>query len=172
MMQKSHPKGANEVKKMNVLQKLKDEQQNRYGSVPVLAAEELADPAELERLVAWQMWGPILTLRPSVGASLGAFGNGRCCEPDWEAVRPARRRQPGRAAAQPASKTDKGRDELAEVLRRLDLTMASVRTPAKYLVLKYLRMGIIDLDQIVDVDMRGAAELHLRARHLRAHIAA
>ena len=35
---------------------------NRYGSIPDLPYEELADPAELERQVFIREWGPILQL--------------------------------------------------------------------------------------------------------------
>ena len=41
----------------------------------------------------------------------------------------------------------------------------------KYLVLKYLNMGIIELDHIVDADMQALARLYLRARHLRKQVA-
>ena len=37
---------------------------NRYGSVPGLDDEELADPDELERQVLREEWGPVLMLPP------------------------------------------------------------------------------------------------------------
>lgn len=41
---------------------------------------------------------------------------------------------------------------------------------AKYLVLKYLRMGIIELDHVIDSDMAALARRHFQARRLRAEI--
>jgi len=41
---------------------LKVEQGVSYGSVPGLDDDELADPAELERWMMIQEWGPILVL--------------------------------------------------------------------------------------------------------------
>ncbi len=35
---------------------------SKYGSVPGLDDEELADPEELERMVEWELWGPVLAL--------------------------------------------------------------------------------------------------------------
>ena len=63
------------------------ERPDRYGSVPGLDDEELADPEELQRWVTFQEWGPILALpvkrrhrwiRPTVDElghlDYGAFG--------------------------------------------------------------------------------------------------
>jgi hypothetical protein len=138
-----------------------------FGSIPDLSADELADQEELERMVAWQMWKPLLTLRPAVGPSLSAFVGGRCCEPNWAAVRPVVYRRRARRAPQGLHEADQLRDELSETLKRLSLAMASVKSPAKYLVLKYLRMGIIELEQIADTNMQAAAKLYLDARRLR-----
>ncbi len=46
-----------------------------------------------------------------------------------------------------------------------------LKTRAKYTVLKYLKMGIIELEHIVDNDMRALARLYLRIRRLRKEIA-
>ena len=41
---------------------------------------------------------------------------------------------------------------------------------AKYMVLKYLKMGVIELGQIINADMLALARLYLRARRLRDEI--
>ena len=65
----------------------REQQRTRYGTLADLPDEELADPAELERVMHKEMWGPILTLprqryerriRPGFdedgGVEWGAFG--------------------------------------------------------------------------------------------------
>ena len=51
-----------EVEDVPVSALLHEERRNRYGSVPGLDDEELADPAELERQVYLQEFGPVLAL--------------------------------------------------------------------------------------------------------------
>jgi hypothetical protein len=51
------------------------------------------------------------------------------------------------------------------------LSTVSERLPrAQYRVLKYLRMGVIDLDHIGDLDMLAVAKLWLRVQRLREEI--
>ena len=50
--------------------------------------------------------------------------------------------------------------KLADVLRRLDVAMASVAAPAKHLVLRYVRTGIIRVDHVADRGMRAAATFY------------
>ena len=45
-----------------------------------------------------------------------------------------------------------------------------IRTPAKYLVLKYLQMGIIEVRHIVNQDLTALARLYLRAGRMRQEI--
>ena len=67
-------------------------------------------------------------------------------------------------------KTDKLREELRDALIRLRSVNSRVKDRRKYLVLKHVRMGLLDLDQIVDDDMWNLARLDLRARKLRREI--
>jgi hypothetical protein len=53
----------------------------------------------------------------------------------------------------------------------LSIVNERIETRAKYLVLKYLRMGIIELEHIVNNDMLALARLDLRARKMRTEIA-
>ena len=76
---------------------LRREAKNRYGSVPGLADEELADPDELERQVYRQMFRPVLELpveghhgsiRPTVDQD-GRLDFGAFATVDFERERPA-----------------------------------------------------------------------------------
>jgi hypothetical protein len=46
-----------------------------------------------------------------------------------------------------------------------------VKPRAKYTVLKYLKMGIIELEHMADNDMRALGRLYLRIRWMRKEIA-
>jgi hypothetical protein len=146
------------------------ERQNRYGSVPGLDDDELAEPAELERQVVLQEWGPILALpvryeprgvRPAIDeegrVDWGAFGT-----VDFSRVRPD--------FDKARYKADKLREELRNVLIMFSIVKERLPGKAKYLVLKYLRMGVIDEEDIVSWDMWALAELDRRARYLQQRI--
>ena len=143
---------------------------NRYGSVPGLDDSELADPVELERHVYQQEFGPVLVLPVKDGKSWiqpvvdesGGFDWGAFGTVDFDRIR---------------GEMDKARykaDKLCEQLKDL-LIMVSIvkeRLPgkAKYLVLKYLKMGIIGLEHFVDYDMLALSKLFLRAERLRGEV--
>lgn len=60
------------------------DKKNRYGSVPGMRDNELASPAELERVVVWYEWQPVLALRPQWRQGRIPYdGMGAI---DWEAV--------------------------------------------------------------------------------------
>ena len=146
------------------------ERQTGYGSVPGLGDSELADPEELERQVFVQDWGPILAL-PVIGSDGGIrptrdeFGHlehGAFGTVDFERL---------------YGSFDKARykaDKLKEQLRNtlITLSIISERLPgrAKYQVLKFLDMGIIDFDHIVNEDMQAMARRHLQAKRLQREI--
>ena len=142
---------------------------NRYGSVPDLDDEELADPAELERQVFLQEWGPVLRLpvrgrrsgyRPEIdedGVEFGAFAT-----VDFERTMPPRDKI--------ACRIEGLREELRNTLVMLAMIRDRMPGRAKYLVLKYLKAGIIDLDHIVDEDMRWLARYYERVRRIRDQI--
>ena len=149
---------------------MRREQTNRYGSVEGLDDDELADPDELERQVFIEEWAPILALpwkprrsdiRPTIDESghvdWGAFGT-----VDFE------RKRGGFDRAR--YKAERLREQLGD--KQIMLSIVSYRLPgkAKHLVLKYLRMGIIDLDHIVNHDMVAIAKLYLEMERLRKEI--
>ncbi|MBL7184991.1 MAG: hypothetical protein ISS70_01585 [Phycisphaerae bacterium] len=150
---------------------LRRERKNRYGSVPGLDDSELAGPDELERQVLRQEFAPVLALpvsggrcsmRPNIeqdgSVDWGAFGTVDFdrCSGGFDKVR---------------YKADKVREQLKNLLILLGIVNERIKTRAKYLVLKYLRMGIIELEHIENNDMRALARLYLRARRMRTEIA-
>ena len=149
---------------------LKRERKNRYGGVPGLDDSELANPDELERQVYRHELAPILalpiqgnrcSLRPAIDedGSLcwGAFGT-----VDFERMYPFNK---------VLYKADKLREQLKDVLIIFSIVNERIKSRAKYLVLKYLKMGIIELEHIVDNDMRALARLYLRIKRRRKEIA-
>ena len=150
---------------------LRRERGNRYGSVPELPDEELADPEELERQVYIAEFGPVLALpvrgarwdiRPAVdetgGIDWGAFGT-----VDFERSRPP--------FDKARYKEDRLREELKDVLIMVGTAARHVRVGARRLVLRHLRQGHISLDDIEDKDMLALAGLHLRVWRIQDEIA-
>ena len=149
---------------------LRRECRSRYGSVPGLDDAELADPDELAREVMLEEWGPVLALptkgksngiRPVVdeagGVDWGAFGT-----VDFERYRGG--------FDKVRYKADKLREQLKDLTIRIGLVKERLPGNAKYMVLKYLKMGLIELEHIGSFDMRCLARLWLRARRLRDEI--
>jgi hypothetical protein len=162
---KYEDESADEVEDVPV-SPLLSERKDRYGSVPGLDDEELADPAELERQVMLQEWGPVLALptrgrdgwiRPSIdedgNIDFGAFGT-----VDFERTQPA------------FDKLRYKADRLREELRNVIIMMETVsdRLPrAKFRVLKLLQKGVIDLEHIQNSDMLAMARYYLRIVRLQ-----
>ena len=150
---------------------LKLENKKTSGTVPDLDDEELADPDELEQQVLKEEYGPILLLpikakrswlQPAVdengGLDYGAFGTVDFLRtvPEFNASR---------------YKEDKLKEKLSDVLILFSIVSERIKGKAKYLVLKYLRMGIIDLEHIVDDDMLALGRLYLRVRRMQKEMA-
>ena len=148
---------------------LKVEQKDRWGHVPGLDDEELASPDELARQILRAEWGPVLELpvqgrqggfRPDVnedGIVFGAFGSvdfGRAI-PQFDKAR---------------YKADKLREQLKDTILMLEMIRQRLPRKPVALILKYLRMGIIDLEHISNFDAWRLGTLHLRARSLRKQI--
>lgn len=142
----------------------------KYGSVPGLPDEELADPGELERQVYIEEFGPVLTLpvkggqrgiRPAIdetgGVDWGAFGT-----VDFERGMPA--------FDKARYKEDRLREELKDVLMMAGAAVRHVRVDARRLVLRHLRQGTITLDDIEDADMLALARLFLRVWRIQEEI--
>jgi hypothetical protein len=148
---------------------LRRERSNKYGSVPGLDDSELANPDELERMVYREELAPVLalpasgnrcSLRPAVDEDgrldWGAFGT-----VDFERMDPFNK---------VLYKADKLREQLKDLVIRFGIVNERIKSRTKYLVLKYLKMGIIELEQIVNSDMRALARLYLRIQRMRRQI--
>ena len=141
----------------------------KYGSVAGLDDEELADPDELQRQVMRQELGPVLLLprqrqaasfRPDIdedGFVFGAFGSVdfERCRPEFDKAR---------------YKAEKLREELKQVMIQHETVRARLPLKPAALVLKYLRMGLIELEHVSNVDMWTLGRMHLRARRIRDEI--
>jgi len=143
---------------------------NRYGSVPGLDDAELADPAELEREVMQQEWGPVLALpvegrsswiRPVVDES-GGF--------DWGAFGTVDFERHSGGFDKVRYKVERLREQLKDLTIRIGLLKERLPGKAKYLVLRYLKMGIIELEHISNFDMWCLARLYVRTQRLRGQI--
>jgi hypothetical protein len=143
---------------------------NRYGSVPGLDDEELADPYELERVIRLEEWGPILALPVKKGRrwiqphrdedghiDFGAFGT-----VDFERGMPE--------FDKARYKAEKLGEERDDVLSMFGIVKIRLPEDARRLVLRYLKMGIIDLEHITHPDMLALAKYYLRARRLEKEI--
>jgi hypothetical protein len=160
-----------EVADVPVSALLSAELKNRYGSVPDLDDEELADPEELERQVYMDYFGPILRLPakrksagffPAVdesgGVDWGAFGTVDFSRtmPEFDKAR---------------YKADKLRERLEDLFIMIGIVKERVPAKARGPVLRYLRKGVISLDHITNEDMRGLGRLYLKALRLQKEIA-
>lgn len=139
-----------------------------YGTVADLEEEEPIDAGELARMVAWQLYEPVLRL-----PGRGRYGRSAIDENgeiDWSRCGAARGRRV------PASRHDHAQAWPARA--QLKATLAEIgemdrRIPgnAKYLVLKYLEMGILQEGHILNQDLLAMARLKKRAERLQSAIA-
>jgi len=151
---------------------LKREQANRYGSVEGLPDEELADPAELERMYLIEEFAPVLTLpekkvrkswiRPNIDED-GKVDWGAFASIDFDRYRPSFDKR--------LYKADKLKEEVVHQCLIMETISARIKTLAKYRVIEYVKNGILDLSDIVDFDMYCLAERYLRTRKLLHDIA-
>ena len=149
---------------------LQREKKDRYGSVPGLDDSELADPGELERQVLRQEFGPVLAL-PQMGGKYSVRANiDQDGSIDWGAFGTVDFERTSGGFDKARYKADKVSEQLKNLLILLGIVNERVKTRAKYLVLKYLRMGIIELEHITNHDMLALARLYLQAKRMRQTI--
>ena len=148
----------------------KSDQVNSYGSVLGLEDAELADPREIERLVMWQMWGPILALRSRKQRMPGEADAGCCLTPNWPAYGMVDCCGEVPAFVEAECKAADLRMELQRVLGELERGNSRLVGTAKYLVLKYVRMGMVKPEHVPEPEMRALVELYLKARRLQREV--
>ena len=146
------------------------ERGNRYGSVPGLEDDELADPDELERQVYRQEWGPVLALPVQGRQSVIQPLIDESGQVDWGAFATVDFDRYTGGFDRARYKADKLREQWHDVLIRIGIVRERLPGKAKYLVLKYLRMGIIGFGHIVNADMAALVRLYLRAERMRQEI--
>lgn len=141
-----------------------------YGTIPDLDDEAPADTGELQLMAAWQMYAPVLALPGRYGNSVRIVldANG---DIDWEAIGPAGGRRRRGQRPTPRGRAGELREELARVVGLIGLLKERVPGTAKYLVLKYVRMGILDAEHVTDHDLRELVKLEARARQLQDELA-
>ena len=149
---------------------LRRERKNKYGSIPGLDDEELADPDEIERQVILEELGALMMVPvksrqcwitpvndESLGIYWGPFESADFLsgQPDVDKCR---------------YKAQKLEEELKDLLLLMEISKAHVAGNAKYAVLRYLEQGVIDIDHIENMDMLILARQYLRARRLQKQI--
>jgi len=138
-----------------------------YGSVDGLDDDELADPAELARQAEMEQWGPVLLLPEKDGKSLLSPAAGNIETWRGSVTGTGRERWDRNSVGARKARLS---ERLRDTLILLDIVKERLPGRAKYLVLKHLRMGLIELDHIADADMLALARLYQKARRLREDI--
>ncbi len=144
---------------------------DKYGTVDGIDKDELLTENELDRMVFKQMWEPVLDLpvkqrgswiKPEYDEYLGGNDSGAFGSIDFARLAP----QFNRARY----KADKLQEEFESEVIIVDMIKDRIPGRNKYLVLKNLKMGIIDLDHIENHDMHSLARHCLRAWRLQREI--
>lgn len=135
-----------------------------YGTIRDLEDEAPAEVGELQRLVAWDLYGPLLAL-PGRGGHAGDAVLTPDGEVDWARTSPViARRCPQRVVEAPPSLGL--RERLAHAIELAALIRARIPGTAKYLVLKYVRMGILPIEEITNERLRRLVGLDADIRRL------
>jgi len=144
---------------------------NKDGSVPGLDDSELADPDELERQVLEREFAPVLALPDKASRSGIRPSTDEGGRVDWGAFGTVDFDRHRQQFDKLRYKADKVAEQRKDVLIMFGIVNERIGAWAKYLVLKYLRMGIIELEHVVDSDMSALARLFLRAERMKKEIA-
>jgi hypothetical protein len=146
---------------------------DKYGTVNGIDKDELASPEEIEQMVFKQMWKPVLDLpvkcrgswiKPQYDEYLGGYDLGAFGTIDWD------RLHPFTAVDKAQYKADKIQEDFESEVIIVGIIKERIPGKAKYLILKYLKMGIIDLDHIENYDMWALARHCLKAWRLQKEI--
>ena len=142
---------------------------SKYGSVPGIPDEELADPEEIERTIYQQEFEPILQL-PTRSSNRHiwqhlehAHDNGAFGTIDFQRLIP----EPDPARG----KIHALKEKLKDVLITLSIVKEHVPSDAAALALRHLRSGTIGLEHLQGQRMQSLGRLYLQARQLRREIA-
>lgn len=140
---------------------------NRYGSVEGLEDEELASPAELERAYYKELWGPVLLIpaKKSYSPAYDMSGDvdyNAFASVDFDRLRPE--------FDKARYKVQKLNEQLKDVMITVSILNEKIQKKAKYKLLKWVKEGRIEPDQIKDCRMWMLARFYLRALRLKKEI--
>ena len=139
-----------------------------YGSVPDMDDDELADPAELMRIITLEQWGPILALpvkpakshiRPTVDER-GNFDWGAFGSVDFDKMFPFDKKR---------YMVELLREDLHNVLIAFDVLKEHLSVDQRLEVIRHVDMGK-DIDLIENWDKWFLARRYLQAKGIRRQI--
>ena len=141
---------------------------NKYGSVEGLEDDELASPAELERVYYQGLWGPILLIpckksySPAWDIS-GDSGNNAFISMDFDRMRPE--------FDKARYVRDKLREQVKDLVIKMKILSERIKDVRKYKVLRLVGKGVLDADDIQNWDMWQLAVMYKRTIRIRKNIA-
>jgi hypothetical protein len=148
----------------------REQQRTRYGNLAELPDEELADPGELERVMHKEMWWPILRLpqqrwecpiRPNMDedgrVDWGAFGT-----VDFDSYRPEHSKL--------RYKAEQMKEQLKDRVIMLYIISDRIPGKAKWEILRLVRKGRLDTDDIENWDMWQLAVNYMQALRFKQQI--
>lgn len=141
-----------------------------YGRIADLPDEELASPAELERMVFIQEFGPILALpRPRSKSVIKPTvdEDGRL---DWGAFGTVDFDRYAGGFNKSRYKLDILKEQLFNERLMIEMISSRIKPIAKYEIIKLVFDGILDVDDISDMEMYCLAKRCLSARRLQREI--
>jgi hypothetical protein len=148
---------------------VKPVREDKYGKIACLDDDELADPDELERQIVREEFEPILLLpKPKKAKYNPAFKAGGDIDFNAFASVDFDRRKPEFDKAR--YKADKLREQLKDLVIIIDMLNSRIKSSSKYRVLKLVKKGIMDVDDIADFDLWQMAKYYLRALRLKKEI--
>ncbi len=139
----------------------------RYGSVEGLSDEELADPDELERVLYKEMWWPILRLPRQRYERVVRPNGDEDGKPDWGAFGTVDFDRYRQDFDRLRYKAERLKDKQMDLVIMFETISERICSTAKYKVLKYVRKGLLDPDDIENWDMWQLAKLYLRILRLQ-----
>ena len=146
---------------------------DKYGTVEGLDEDELLTSGELDRMVFKQMWKPVLDLpvkhrdnwiRPQYDEYLGGYDLGAFGTIDFARIcmfTPAKKAR---------YKAEKLKEELEHAIIMASMIKDRIPGKGKNLVIKNLKLGYLNLQDITNFDMNRLANWFLRIWRLRKEV--
>ena len=143
--------------------------EKRYGSVEGLDDDELATPAELERIYYRQLWGPIWLLPKPKSADFNPAWHCHCdldynafASVDFDRMRPEFNKA--------RYKRDKMREKIKDLVIMMKIVSVRIKNVRKYKVLRLVGHGSLDADDIQHGDLWQLALMYKRTLMLKKEI--